>query len=45
MPVGLDRAGMPVGLQLTAPAYAEERLLTIALAVERVLGTPPLLGT
>ena len=51
MPVGLDRTGMPVGLQLTAPAYAEEQLLTIALAAERVLGTaadrlgtPPLLG-
>jgi aspartyl-tRNA(Asn)/glutamyl-tRNA(Gln) amidotransferase subunit A len=50
IPVGRDRAGMPVGLQLTAPAYAEERLLTIALAAERVfgtaadrLGTPPLL--
>ena len=50
MPVGRDRAGMPVGLQLTAPAYAEEKLLTIAFAAERVLGTgidrlgtPPLL--
>jgi len=50
MPVGRDRAGMPVGLQLTAPAHAEEKLLTIALAAERVLGTgmdrlgtPPLL--
>jgi Asp-tRNA(Asn)/Glu-tRNA(Gln) amidotransferase A subunit family amidase len=39
MPVGLDRAGMPVGLQLTAPAHAEEKLLTIALTAERVLGT------
>src|SRR5215831_12055029 len=51
MPVGRDRAGMPVGLQLTAPARAEEKLLTIALAVERLLGTrvdrlgtPPLLA-
>ena len=35
MPVGRDRAGMPVGLQLTAPAYAEEKLLTIALAAEQ----------
>jgi aspartyl-tRNA(Asn)/glutamyl-tRNA(Gln) amidotransferase subunit A len=50
MPVGRDRAGMPVGLQLTAPALAEERLLAIALAAERVLGSaaeglgvPPLL--
>jgi Asp-tRNA(Asn)/Glu-tRNA(Gln) amidotransferase A subunit family amidase len=37
--VGRDRAGMPVGLQLIAPAGAEERLLVIALAAERVLGT------
>jgi Asp-tRNA(Asn)/Glu-tRNA(Gln) amidotransferase A subunit family amidase len=51
MPVGRDRAGMPVGLQLTAPAHAEEKLLKIALAAERVLGigadrlgTPPLLA-
>src|SRR5580693_8893096 len=51
MPVGRDRAGMPVGLQLTAPARAEEKLLTIGLAVERLLGTradrlgtPPLLA-
>jgi aspartyl-tRNA(Asn)/glutamyl-tRNA(Gln) amidotransferase subunit A len=50
MPVGHDRAGMPVGVQLTAPTHAEEKLLTIALAAERVLGTgadrlgtPPLL--
>ena len=39
MPVGRDRAGMPVGLQLAAPAHAEEKLLTIALMAERVLGT------
>jgi aspartyl-tRNA(Asn)/glutamyl-tRNA(Gln) amidotransferase subunit A len=52
MPVGRDRAGMPVGLQLTAPANMEERLLAIALAAERVLGTaadrlgtPPLLAS
>lgn len=40
LPVGLDRAGMPVGLQLIAPAWAEEKLLAVALAAERVLGTP-----
>ena len=51
MPVERDRAGMPVGLQLTAPARAEEKLPTFALAVERLLGiradplgTPPLLA-
>lgn len=40
LPVGLDRAGMPVGLQFIAPAWAEEKLLAIALAAEQVLGTP-----
>jgi aspartyl-tRNA(Asn)/glutamyl-tRNA(Gln) amidotransferase subunit A len=40
LPVGLDRAGMPVGLQLIAPPWAEEKLLAIALAAERALGTP-----
>jgi aspartyl-tRNA(Asn)/glutamyl-tRNA(Gln) amidotransferase subunit A len=51
LPVGLDRAGMPVGLQLIAPAWAEEKLLAIALAAERALGTaaerlgtPPMLA-
>jgi aspartyl-tRNA(Asn)/glutamyl-tRNA(Gln) amidotransferase subunit A len=50
MPVGRDRAGMPVGLQFIAPARDEEKLLTVAFAAERVLGTgadrlgtPPLL--
>jgi len=36
---------MPVGLQLSAPAKVEERLLAIALAAERVLGTADRLGT
>jgi aspartyl-tRNA(Asn)/glutamyl-tRNA(Gln) amidotransferase subunit A len=51
MPVGRDKARMPVGLQLIAPAWAEEKLLAIALAAERVLGTaaerlgtPPMLA-
>jgi aspartyl-tRNA(Asn)/glutamyl-tRNA(Gln) amidotransferase subunit A len=51
MPVGRDHAGMPVGLQLIAAAGAEEKLLAIALAAERALGTaaerlgtPPLLA-
>ena len=50
LPVGLDRAGMPVGLQLMGEKGAEERLLAIAMTVEQVLGTarqrlgvPPLL--
>jgi Asp-tRNA(Asn)/Glu-tRNA(Gln) amidotransferase A subunit family amidase len=40
MPVGRDRTGMPVGLQLIAPAGAEERLLAIGLPAERVLAQP-----
>jgi aspartyl-tRNA(Asn)/glutamyl-tRNA(Gln) amidotransferase subunit A len=50
LPVGLDRAGMPVGLQLIAPSGADEMLLSVAEAAERTLGTlrdqvgrPPLL--
>jgi len=39
MPAGLDAAGLPVGLQLMAPHGGEERLLAVALACERVLGT------
>lgn len=45
MPVGLDDAGLPVGLMLMAPPMAEDRLLAAALAAEAVLGTgPTLLG-
>jgi aspartyl-tRNA(Asn)/glutamyl-tRNA(Gln) amidotransferase subunit A len=40
MPVGLDKAGMPVGLQLLAMANSEENLLAVALAFENILGTP-----
>lgn len=39
IPVGLDEAGMPVGLQLIARAGHDESLLGVALAAERVLGT------
>jgi aspartyl-tRNA(Asn)/glutamyl-tRNA(Gln) amidotransferase subunit A len=40
MPVGLDRVGMPVGLQFIAKGGDDERLVAIACAAERVLGTP-----
>lgn len=40
LPVGLDAAGMPVGLQLLAPAGAEVRLLEVGMALEAQLGTP-----
>ena len=39
VPVGLDSAGMPVGLQLIAQGGDDEKLLGIALALERSLGT------
>ena len=41
LPIGLDETGMPVGLQLVAPAHRDEELLAVALAAERVLGTAP----
>ena len=51
LPVGLDAESMPVGLQFIAPGGAEETLLEIAVAAERVLGsaverlgTPPFLA-
>jgi aspartyl-tRNA(Asn)/glutamyl-tRNA(Gln) amidotransferase subunit A len=39
LPVGLDRLGLPVGLQLIAKGGDDERLVAIACAVEGVLGT------
>jgi aspartyl-tRNA(Asn)/glutamyl-tRNA(Gln) amidotransferase subunit A len=38
VPVGLDDAGLPVGLQLTAPVLQEPRLLQAAHALEEALG-------
>jgi aspartyl-tRNA(Asn)/glutamyl-tRNA(Gln) amidotransferase subunit A len=35
MPCGFDRAGLPVGLQLMAGAFAEETLLRVAYAYEQ----------
>lgn len=40
MPAGLDSRGLPAGLQIVAPGGQEEKLLAIAAAAERVLGTP-----
>jgi aspartyl-tRNA(Asn)/glutamyl-tRNA(Gln) amidotransferase subunit A len=39
LPVGRDRLGLPVGLQLIARGGGEEKLLAIAAAAERALGT------
>lgn len=38
LPVGLDAAGMPVGLQIIAPKGCDANLLRFGLAAERVLG-------
>jgi aspartyl-tRNA(Asn)/glutamyl-tRNA(Gln) amidotransferase subunit A len=38
LPVGIDAAGMPVGLQLVAPGGQDEMVLAAALAAERALG-------
>lgn len=40
LPIGLDSVGMPVGLQLVMPGFAEPQLLGAAAAIERCLGTP-----
>jgi aspartyl-tRNA(Asn)/glutamyl-tRNA(Gln) amidotransferase subunit A len=40
VPVGLDRAGMPVGLQVARAGGEDETLLELAAAVEAVLGAP-----
>ncbi len=40
LPVGLDEAGMPVGMQLLAPLFQEERLLATALWIEDHIGKP-----
>ncbi|MEM8744760.1 MAG: amidase [Pseudomonadota bacterium] len=39
LPVGLDKAGIPVGMQCIAGPGQEDKLLAVALAFERVLGT------
>ena len=46
LPAGLDNRGLPVGLQLLAPAGQEELLLAAALDFETVIGSPrQLLGS
>ncbi|HJV86874.1 MAG TPA: indoleacetamide hydrolase [Noviherbaspirillum sp.] len=42
LPVGLGgRSGLPVGLELDAPARSDRRLLAIGIAIESVLGRIP----
>ncbi len=48
IPSGLDEAGLPVGLQLTAPILGEPLLLRVADALEREIGfdaRPRILGS
>jgi aspartyl-tRNA(Asn)/glutamyl-tRNA(Gln) amidotransferase subunit A len=45
LPVGLDRAGMPVGMQLIGTPGSEPRLLAIAVALERLLKAKGLWST
>lgn len=40
LPIGLDRAGMPVGLQLALPGGRDAELVGLACAFERALGRP-----
>ena len=41
LPVGLTHAGLPVAIELDAPAGSDRALLALGLAVERVLGRMP----
>jgi aspartyl-tRNA(Asn)/glutamyl-tRNA(Gln) amidotransferase subunit A len=36
IPCGFDEAGLPIGLQITAPTLQEERMLQVAYAYEQV---------
>jgi aspartyl-tRNA(Asn)/glutamyl-tRNA(Gln) amidotransferase subunit A len=38
VPIGLDAAGLPIGLQIMAPALGEETLFRVAAEVERLSG-------
>jgi len=41
VPAGLTTNGLPVGLEIDAPAHTDRHLLAIGMAVEAVLGTLP----
>lgn len=41
LPVGLSRAGLPIGLELDAPLGSDRALLNLARRIEGVLGTKP----
>lgn len=37
VPVGVDQAGLPIGLQILGPHFAEERILRLGMQVEALL--------
>jgi aspartyl-tRNA(Asn)/glutamyl-tRNA(Gln) amidotransferase subunit A len=39
IPMGKDRDGMPIGLQIVAPRYHDRMLLAAAIQIEAILGT------
>jgi aspartyl-tRNA(Asn)/glutamyl-tRNA(Gln) amidotransferase subunit A len=39
LPVALDPAGLPIGMQVLTRRFEEEKLLAAAHAIERTLGT------
>ncbi len=41
LPIGLTAAGLPVGLEIDAPSGEDRKLLSLALAMERVFGRLP----
>lgn len=41
LPVGMSRAGLPIGLELDAPLGSDRALLDLARRIEGVLGTKP----
>lgn len=42
LPVGLSRAGLPIGLELDAPLGSDRALLALARKIEGALGTGPI---
>ena len=37
IPAGLDKTGLPVGLELDGPAWSDSHLLAVGCAVEEIL--------
>ena len=41
LPCGFDPRGLPLGLQIAAPAFQEAKLLRVAAAVEKAMAIAP----